>query len=62
MHSGIGNNTYSWARLSSLTRATLETLWPLQVQMTKQSIKDLLIYASNSSLYISTLAYIYHDQ
>lgn len=31
MHSGICNNTYSCARLSSLTRGTLETLWPLQM-------------------------------
>lgn len=29
MHSWIGSNTYSWTRLSSLSRATLETLWPL---------------------------------
>lgn len=56
MHYGIGFNTYSWTRLSSLSRGTLETLWALQVQMTKQSVMDLLIYGNNSSLNISTLA------
>lgn len=28
-HSGTDSDTYSWTRLSSLTRASLESLWPL---------------------------------
>lgn len=61
MHSEKGNNTYSWTRLSSLTRATLESLWPLQVQMTNQNFRELFMYANTFSPFISTLIVIIMD-
>lgn len=61
MHSETGNNTYSWTRLSGLTRATLESLWPLQVQMTKQNFRELFMYAYTFSPFNCTSIVIIMD-
>lgn len=41
--------TYSWTRLSSLTRGTLETLWTLQVD---NIYKQLMKYFYNLSAFV----------